>query len=336
MAGIEMLFLDRDAVESLMPPMREIMPVVETGLRAHGEKAVVMPPKGHLYLEREYNGHFNILTGYVAPARLAGVKVISDYVDNYRVGLPSEIALLTLYDPRTGAPVAIVDATTLTWVRTGAVTGIGAQHLARPDSQIVTHIGARGTAFANLEALAANFDLKDIRIASARPETRERLAKEVEAKLGVKTRPVVLDRSVIEDADIVVEATRLEAPRDLLAESWMKPGSLLVTYGFVRAVDAMLPQAVDRFVVDDWTQCSLAGTFHAEIAEGRLTRENLHAEIGEIVAGLKPGRQSPSERALFWHRGMGIIDVVVGEYLLSAARKIEIGTTLKLWDGRAE
>jgi alanine dehydrogenase len=335
-AGVEFLYLDRDTVEALMPPIREAMPIVATALKAHGEKAVVMPPKGHLYLDHLFNGHFNILKGYVAPAGLAGVKVISDYVDNYRVGLPSEIALLTLYDPGTGSPVGLMDATTLTWVRTGSVTGIGARHLARPDAGIVTHIGARGTAFANLEALAAQFPLKEIRIASARRETREALANEVERKLGVAARPVELDRSVVEDADIVVEATRLETPRDLVLDAWMKPGSLLVAYGFVRAVDAALPHKVDRFVVDDWAQCSVAGTFHDEIAAGRIRREDVDAEIGEIVAGSKPGRQGDDERALFWHRGMGIVDVVLGGHILAAARAKGLGQPLKLWTGRTE
>ena len=336
MAGVDFLFLDRSTVEGLVPPLRELMPVVETALRAHGEGAVVMPPKGHLYLEEQFNGHFNILKGYVQPAGLAGVKVISDYVDNYRVGLPSEIALLTLYDPRTGAPVALMDATTLTWLRTGSVTGIGARHLARPDSRILTHIGARGTAFANIEAVAANFALEEVRIASARPETRTRLAEEVRRRLGLNARAIELGRDLVEDADIVIEATRLEAPRDLIAEPWMKPGSLLISYGFVRAVDATLPRKVDRFVVDDWNQCTMAGTFHSEIAAGRLTRDHLHAEIGEIVTGRKHGRTDAQERTLFWHRGMGIIDVVVGGYLLAAARKAGLGVPLTLWDGRTE
>src|SRR3982751_5558059 len=178
MAAVEVLLLNGATVEALVPSTPELLSIIEGGLKAHGRGEVVLPPKGHLNLDQLHNGHFNILPGYAASADMAGIKVIGDYVDNYRHGLPSEIAQLTLYDPRTGAPRALLDATVLTWLRTGAVTGIGARHLAHKDSRVVGHIGARGTAYGNLAALAACFDLHEVRIASAREETRRKLARE--------------------------------------------------------------------------------------------------------------------------------------------------------------
>ena len=175
MATISLRFLSRAQVESLAPDPAELVRIVATGLDAHGRGEVVMPPKAHLRLDHLFAGHFNILSGYVGPIGRAGVKVVGDYVENWRHGLPSELALLTLYDPHTGAPCCIMDATALTWMRTGAVTCIGALHLARPGSRIVTHIGARGTAFSNLRLLASHFPLDEIRICSHRAETRERL-----------------------------------------------------------------------------------------------------------------------------------------------------------------
>src|SRR3954453_17638933 len=107
MARVEFVFLDRETVESLLPDTSELLKMIEGGLAAHGRGEVVLPPKSHLNLDELYNGHFNILAGYPASADTAGIKVIGDYVENYRLGLPSEIALLTLYDPRTGAPRAL-------------------------------------------------------------------------------------------------------------------------------------------------------------------------------------------------------------------------------------
>src|SRR5207237_10507334 len=104
---------------------------VERGLRAHGLGQVVMPPKDHLSMEQRYAGHFNILKGYVEVLDLAGVKVIGDYRDNHLLGLPSELAMLTLYRAEPAAPLAILDATELTWMRTGAVAAIGAWHRAQ-------------------------------------------------------------------------------------------------------------------------------------------------------------------------------------------------------------
>ena len=330
------MFLDRETVRSLLPDTRALLQIVEGGLAAHGRREVVLPPKSHLVLDDRFNGHFNILSGYVAPADIAGVKVIGDYVDNYRVGLPSEIALLTLYDPRTGAPRALLDATQLTWLRTGAVTGIGARHLARSDSRIVGHVGARGTAFSNLQALASLFDLEEIRIASKRWETREALAREIEDKLGIRARPVDTVEAACRGADIVIEATRLEQPQVLIEDKWLKPGSLLVTYGWVMAVDPLTVASVEKRVVDDWEQCHKGGALYPLIASGALRDEHIHAEIGQIVCGERTGRTHAEERILFWHRGFAISDIVLGSWIADQAKQKQLGQTLTLWDGPDE
>lgn len=336
MAKVEFLFLDRATVRSLLPDTRTLLQIVEGGLAAHGRREVVLPPKSHLVLDDRFNGHFNILSGYVAPTNMAGVKVIGDYVDNYRVGLPSEIALLTLYDPQTGAPRALLDATQLTWLRTGAVTGIGARHLARPDSRIVGHVGARGTAFGNLQALASLFDLQEIRIASKRRETREALVREVEDKLQIRARAVDSAEAACRDADIVIEATRLEQPQVVIEDEWLKPGSLLVTYGWVMAVDPLTVAGVDKRVVDDWEQCRKGGALYPLIASGALRDEHIHAEIGEIVCRRRTGRTDADERILFWHRGFAISDIVLGSWIVEQARQARSGQLLTLWDGPDE
>ena len=311
--------------------MPEIMDIIETGLKAHGGGQVVLPPKGHIHLDDRYNGHFNILMGYAGPIDTAGVKVIGDYVDNYRHGVPSEIAILTLYDPRTGIPLCIMDATDLTWLRTGAVTGIGARRLAAPASKILAHIGARGTAAANIRAIAGAFDLTEVRIASKRQETRDALAREVENELGLKAVSAASIKEAVADADIIVEATRLERPEILIADDMVKPGALLITYGWIMAVDPALPLAADKMIIDDWRQCCEGGTFHSLIKEGRLRREHVHAEIGQIVSGSRPARESDRERIVFWHRGFAISDIVLGRHLYDQALQKRAGRRVSLW-----
>ncbi len=336
MPRITLRFLDRAAVEALAPAPNDLLDVIERGLAAHGSGQVVMPPKAHLHLDHLFRGHFNILSGYAAPVGRAGVKVVGDYLDNWKRALPSEIALLTLYDPETGVPCAIMDATSLTWMRTGAVTAVGALHLARPDSAIVAHIGARGTAFSNLRLLAARFPLTEVRITSARTESRERLARRVREELGLATFAVGNAREAAANADIVIEATRLAAPQSLLGEADLAAGALLVTYGWIRAIDPALALGVDKIVVDDWEQCRLGGQLHELIADGRLTRERVHAEIGAIVAGLVSGRTNPAERILFWHRGFAISDVMLGDWILRRAEREGVGTLLTLLDAADE
>jgi ornithine cyclodeaminase len=334
--SISLRFLNRAQVESLLPDADELVDVIEAGLRAHGRKETVLPPKAHLVLDHLVKGHFNILPGYVGPVRRAGVKVIGDYVDNWKRQLPSEVALLTLYDPETGVPSCIMDATSLTWQRTGAVTCVGARHLARKDARIVTHIGARGTAFQNLKLLANEFDLAEIRVGSRRPESRERLATRVRQEIGVSCVAVEDLDGACRDADIIIEATRLERPASLISANAVKPGALVVTYGWMMAVDPELPFGMDKLVVDDWEQCRHGGALYPLIESGRLTGDHIHAEIGEIACGAKPGRERADERILFWHRGFAISDIVLGHAIETRAEKEGVGTMLPLLEAMEE
>ena len=184
----------------------------------------MIEPRVHLVPDPAFRGHFNVLRGYVAPLGVAGVKIVGDYVDNYQRGLPSEMALLNLFDPRTGAPRAILDAAGITDMRTGAVTAIGAKHLARK-GRVLGHVGARGTAYWNVRLLDHLFDFDEIRVHSRRPESRDGFAARLSADLG-KTVKVTEDwRSCVEGADIVVEASRLAQPEPLLKTEWIKPGA---------------------------------------------------------------------------------------------------------------
>src|SRR3954452_14457472 len=147
---------------------------------------------------------------------MAGGEIVGDYVDNYLHGLPSEFGILNLFDPRTGMPRAILDATVITDMRTGAVTAIGAKHLARKNSRILGHVGARGTAYWNVRLLDHLFDFEEIRVHSRRPESRQAFAERLSAELGKPVHATQDWRSCVEGADIVVEASRLSEPTPML------------------------------------------------------------------------------------------------------------------------
>ena len=308
----------------------EVLEAVEGSLRAQGEGEVVLEPREHLVPDPAFRGHFNLLRAYVAPLGVAGVKVVGDYIDNYQLGLPSELALLTLYDPRTGVPLAIVDATEITEWRTGAVTAIGARHLARRDSKVLGHIGARGTAFSNVTMLDSEFDFEEIRVTSRRRESREAFGEELTAALGKPVRVVDSAEEAIRGADIVVEATRLAEPEPLVRTDWIEPGALVVPYGTVSAVELSLTEIMDKIVVDDWQQCRQGrfGSLRAHVERGLLSEANLHGELGQIVAGSKSGRERDDERILLWHRGLATTDLAVGQLLYERAVEAGVGTLL--------
>ena len=278
------------------------------------------------------HGHFNVLRGaFRAPINLAGVKVISDYVDNYKQGLPSEVGLLLLMDPGNGVPKAIIDGSHLTDMRTGAVTAIGAKHLARKGARVLGHIGARGTAYWNVRLLDHLFHFDEIRVHSRRPESRDAFAARLSRDLG---KPVIATddwRTCVEGADIVVEASRLMKPEPMLKTAWIKPGALVVPYGTMSAVELSLTDIMAKMVVDDWGQCKSGpfGSLRAHVEQGKLSEANLHAEIGEIVAGRKVGRERDEETILFWHRGLSLSDIALGSAMLEKAMRLGIGQRLR-------
>ncbi len=329
MAGIDILFLSKEDVDSLDLSLQEIMDVIELGLKAHGEKKVIMPSKDHLALDYPEK-LFNILKGYVEPVNVAGVKVIGDFQKNYEHGLPSELALITLYNPETGAPFAIIDGTLITWMRTGAVTAVGAKYLACDKPRVLGHIGARGTAWYNVAMLDALFDFEEIRVTSQRPESRKRFAAEMSQRLKKQVVVKETTEATVHDADIIIDASRLLAHQVLVKDEWVKPGALIQPYGAVLSVAPALPFTVDKMVVDDWNQCqkSQYGQFAGLIQAGELRTEHIYGEIGEIVAGLKPGRESPQERILFWHKGFAVSDIVLGNLAYQKARAKGVGTLL--------
>jgi ornithine cyclodeaminase len=337
MSGLELRFISGRDVDDLGVTRQEIFTAVEEAVQAQGQGQVVLEPRMHLIPTNEGRGHFNILRGHLGPQHVSGVKVVGDFVDNFRRGLPSELALITLYSPDTGAPLAIVDGTVITEARTGALTALGARHLARESSKVLGHIGARGTAWWNILMLDDLFDFEEIRVTSARPESRERFAAQLNdtpssvRSFRGRVRAVASPEEALKGADIMVEASRLTAPTILLRTSWVTPGTLVIPYGTVSAVELTLTSIMDKIVVDDWTQATVGpfGALRRHVDEGLLTRNTLHAELGEIVAGLAAGRETPEERILFWHRGLATTDLAVAQLVWRRAEAANVGTVLR-------
>jgi alanine dehydrogenase len=319
-------------VERIALTDTEILAAVERGLQAQGRKQVVIEPRVHLVPQDSSLGHFNVLRGAVLPLGLAGVKVVGDFVNNYKVGLPSELAVLNLFDPTTGVPTAILDATSLTDMRTGAMTALGGKFLARKNSKILGHIGARGTSYWNIRLLSHFFEFDEIRVHSRRPESRAAFASKLTADLGRPVMAVDSWEDCVRDADIVVEASRLPEPQPLLKTEWIKAGALVVPYGTMSAVELSLTDIMSKVVVDDWGQCRKGlpfGALRQHVDSDKLTEHNLHAELGQIVAGIKPGRENEQETILFWHRGLSLSDIALGHAMLEKAKALGVGQTLR-------
>ena len=330
MPPITLTFLNGPDIDRLALTDDEILGAVESGLLAQGRGQTVIEPRVHLTPDPAFRGHFNILRGYVAPLGLAGVKIVGDYLDNHLQGLPSEMALLNLFDPRTGMPVAILDATAITDMRTGALTALGARYLARSGSRTLGHVGARGTAYWNVRLLDHLFHFDSIRVHSRRPESRNPFARRLSEDLGKDVVATADWQSCLDGADIMVEASRLERREELFRASWVHPGAFVVPYGTVSALDIAITDVMDKVVVDDVGQFRAGnlGALRPHIDAGRISEDTLYGELCQIVAGLKPGRERNDERILFWHRGLSLSDIALGAAILAKAAASGIGQTL--------
>ena len=332
MREIYLTYLSRLDVAAAALADGEIMGAIEAALAMQGRGETVIEPRVHLVPNAGAEGHFNVLRGAIGgDIGLAGVKVVGDFVGNYRLGLPSELGLLCLFDPATGAPAAVVDGSGITEMRTGAVTAVGAKYLAPKSPKVLGHIGARGSAYWNVRLLDRLFGFETIRVHSRRAASRDEFAARLTRKLGKQVIATADWRSCVEGADIVVEASRLSAPEPLLRTEWIKPGALVVPYGTMSAVELSLTDIMSKIVVDDWGQCATGkfGALRAHVAAGKLSAETLHAELGQIVAGQRPGRESDEETILFWHRGLSLSDIALGHALLAKAAAIGAGQQLR-------
>ena len=330
MGKIDITYLNGRDIEQLELTNDEILDAVEGGLVAAGNGETVIEPRMHLVPNPEFGGHFNVLRGYIAPLNVAGVKIVGDYVDNYKVGLPSEMAMLNLMNPQNGMPIAILDATAITEMRTGAMTALGGKYLAPPNPKTLGHIGARGTAYWNVRLLDHLFDFDEIRVHSRRPESRNAFGAQLSRDLGKQV--IVTDnwKDCLDQTDIMVEASRLPEPEPMFKTSWVKKGALVIPYGTMSTLELDHTDIMDKIIMDDRGQMN-AGPFGAlrpHINAGKISIESVDAEIGEIITGKSAGRESDNETILFWHRGLSTSDIALGVAMLEKAATLGIGQTL--------
>ena len=328
--SINIRYLSGPDIAALQFGDGEILDAIETSLAAQGRGETVIEPRMHLMPDESFDGHFNVLRGYLAPGNTAGIKIVGDFHGNYRHGLPSEFGILNLFDGRTGQPRAILDATGITEMRTGALTAIGAKYLAPSRPRVLGHIGARGTAYWNVRLLDHLFDFEEIRVHSRRQESREAFASRLQTDLGKSVTVCDNWQDTLEGADILVEASRLTEPEPLFKTAWIKAGALVVPYGTMSTVEDDIIDIMDKIVVDDWGQCLIGpfGCLRRHVDSGRMTRDGIHGELGQICAGTIPGRQSDTETCLLWHRGLSTSDIALGAAMLEKADRLGIGHTL--------
>ncbi|MBS7638899.1 MAG: alanine dehydrogenase [Candidatus Bathyarchaeia archaeon] len=329
----ETLLLSDDEIKSLIS-MGEVMEVVEAAFREKGLGRVQMPPKIYLFFSR-YNGDLRAMPSYLEEMDIAAVKVVNVHPNNKeKYGLPTVMAVIVLIDPKSGFPMAIMGGTTITNMRTGAAGGIAAKYLARRNSKIVGLIGAGAQARTQLAALLEVFgSFDEVRVWSRSEETRKGFRDEVMARYGHLCRVIPIEevKDAVRGADIVITTTPSRTP--LVRDEWIQPGTHFNCIGAdAPGKEELEPQILKRakIVVDDWEQASHSGEINVPLSMGVISKSDVWAEMGEIVAGIKPGRLSDDEITVFVSTGLAIQDAVVANLAYRRALERGVGRKIKI------
>lgn len=323
---MEILWLDGGVVAELLT-MADAMEAVEGAFREHGLRRVQMPPK--LYLDfPKYGGDLRIMPAYIEALDMAGVKVVNVHPRN-PPRLPTVMATLVLNDPRTGAPVALLDATNITDMRTGAAGGVAVRHLARKDARVLGLVGAGRQARTQLLAIKEVRKLELVRVASKSLEESRAFKAAMKPLVGCE----IVPEAEVRDAcrcDILVTVTPARAP--IVKSEWVEEGTHINAIGAdAPGKEELDPEILRRakVVVDDLAQASHSGEVNVPLAAGLMKQAEIHAELGEIVTGTKRGREGDREITIFDSTGLAVQDVAVGAMIYRRAGERGMGTKLK-------
>jgi len=320
------LFLTQRDVESILD-MKGALEAVENGFREMGLGQVEMPPRVYLHFEK-YNGVLIAMPAYIKGLDTAGVKIVTVHPENpEKYKLPSVIATIILNDPMNGKPLAIMDGTYVTALRTGGAGACGAKYLSRKDSKVAAIIGLGVQGRSQLMGLCEVRDIDKAKVFDAVPAARKRYVDEMGTKLGLDIEAVDSVEVAVKDADIIVTCT--PSPKPILRGELIRDGMHISAIGAdtaaKRELDSSVFKKVDKVVVDFIPQALVVGDFAVPISEGVMKKEDIYAELGEIVVGKKRGRERSDEVTLFKATGMAIQDVGTAFKVYNLAKERGIG-----------
>lgn len=337
----EILVVSRPEVEALLTPAACLDRVLDT-FRWVGSGEVDQVNPVNLYVhdraepEPEFgHGVVQAFPAMIRPLERAAVKWLGSYRQNPRRGLPAISALDLVTDTDTGMPLALVDGTSVTNMRTGAHAAVGAKYLARSDSNTIAIIGCGNEGRTHLRLLNELFPISSVvafDVSSAQLDDFER---DVDSWLGIETKRASSVESAAADADIVCVVTT--APEPVLMENWLQPGTHVCAATGFRDVDKTCATAFDKWVVGwygrdlEWVEGPEVGKLGG-LQPGDLTKADIHADIAsELMAGTRPGRENPTERTIMTHMGMPALDAAVASLVYDLAVGEGVGTWITIF-----
>jgi ornithine cyclodeaminase/alanine dehydrogenase-like protein (mu-crystallin family) len=325
MSANQLLYLSQAEVAAVGLTMAEIIEALEIAFREKGQGRAEIPPKPGIHPGQGDN-FIHAMPAYIPALRSAGVKWVSGFPDNHRRNLPYITGLLIFNDVETGLPLAVMDCVWITAMRTAAATALSAKYLARPDSRVLGVLGCGVQGRTNLEALNVLFPLIRVKAYDIDGQISRRYAAEMAGRFGLEVEPVETPRQAVSGCDLIVTAGPiLKVPHATIRAGWMDEGAFASLVDFDSYWHGGAMQEADKFCTDDRAQLR-----HYQEVGYFADIPPVHADLGELVAGLKPGRQTPAERTMAANLGLALDDMATAPLIYSRAREKGLGTWLPL------
>jgi ornithine cyclodeaminase/alanine dehydrogenase len=325
MSRNQLLYLSQGDVAAVGLTMAEIVEALEVAFREKGEGRVEMPPKPGIHPGGGDN-FIHAMPAYIPAMKSAGIKWVAGFPENFKRGLPYITGLLILNDAETGLPLSVMDCVWITAKRTGAATAVAAKYLARPDSSVVGVLGCGVQGRSNVEALEVLFPLQRVMAYDVDADAAHRYADEISDRLGLEVVIVNTPREAVTSCDIVVTAGPImKEPHRTIQAGWLDEGAFasLVDFDSYWHPEAMCE--ADKFCTDDVPQLR-----HYQGVGYFQGIPPVHADLGQLATGQKPGRERPEERTMTANLGLAMDDMTVAPLLYERAVERGVGTWLPL------
>jgi len=325
MKSNQLLYLSHDDVKAVGLTMAEIIEALEIAFREKGKGSTEMPPKPGIHPGGGDN-FIHAMPAYIPAMKSAGVKWVSGFPGNYKMGLPYITGLLILNDPETGLPISVMDCVWITAMRTGAASALSARYLARPESSVIGILACGVQGRTNLEAMNVLFPIKRVMAYDVDENLSRRYAEEMGPRFDLEVVTVATPREAVSGCDIVVTSGPiLKKPHATIKSGWLDEGAFasLVDFDAYWHPDAMAES--DKFCTDDTQQL-----LHYQQNGYFQNIPALHADLGELVVGQKKGRETAIERTMTANLGLALDDMAVAPLIYQRAVEKGIGTPLPL------
>jgi len=330
----DVLFVNQEEVPGLLA-MDACMAAMERVLATLARGDATLPLRTILWLPEKAGG-FGLMPSLLPTEKVLGVKVITFFPKNEGTELDTHQGAVLLFEADRGRLIAVIDATSITAIRTAAVSGVATKLLAREDASELALIGSGVQARTHLEAVLVARRIRRVRVASQSLDRAKRFADRESARRGVPVQAVETPRAAVEGADIVCTCTSAREP--VVEGAWLSPGTHINAVGssvpFARELDTAAVVRSRLYADRRESLQNEAGDFLIPKKEGAVSDGHIVGEIGEILIGKVPGRRSKDEVTLFKSLGLSVEDVASAKHIYEEARRTGTGRFLPLGGGR--